>query len=219
MGNTFGTFVQICGKRAFERLVSHLGNVILFAVLGTGVLLLVATIAAAIYRVSKMRFTLIGSAIGLATFLGICVVTLLLFGVELGFRHLIYEGCLIRRATPETADLLIASVLLPYGLVAFGAYLWHLNSSAQAQAKEKLGKNLGPSIRDTLEFYREEPLVLITQATTFAGIHILLNALIVSFILLQPLQGLAFGTTNYDRMHTNTYAAGCVPYGGEYAGR
>jgi hypothetical protein len=196
--------------------VSQLGNVILFAVLGTGFLLAVATLVGALLRLSKVRFTLVEGAAGLVFFLCLCAICLTLFGIEMGFRQLIYEGCLIRRSTPGFANFLLASIFAPYGLIAVGAYLWHLNSSAYEQAKEKLGKKLGSSILDTLDFYRGEPLALITQATAFAGIHIFFNALVLSMILLQPLQGLAFGTTNYDRFHTSTYAEGCVPYGSSY---
>ncbi len=188
----------------------------MYAVLGTGLLLVLATLAAAIYRLSKVRFTFVEGVIGSAVFLGLSTICLALFGIELGFRQLIYDGCIIRRSTPEYANFLVAAIIIPYGVIALGAYAWHLNSSAYAHAKEKAGKNLGSSIRDTVDFYRKEPLVLATQATVFAGVHIFFNALIVSVILLQPLQGLAFGTTNYDRFHTAAYADGCIPYSSDH---
>jgi hypothetical protein len=196
--------------------VKHLGNVILFAVLGTGSLLALATIAGVFYRLCKVRFTLVEGLFGLGFVFVLCAMCLTLFGIGLGFRHIIYEGCLIRRATPEFANFLVASIFAPYGMIAVGAYLLHLNSNAYSHAKEKIGKNLGLSIRDTLDYYRGEPLTLITQATVFACIHIFFNALIVSAILLQPLQGLAFGTTNYDKFHLTTYADGCVPYNSDH---
>lgn len=193
-----------------------MGNVILYAVLGTGSLLVVLTIVGALYRLFKVKWTLIGGAMGFASLLGVCVIFLTLLGIDLGLRYAIYEGCLIRRATPESANLLIAGAFLPYSLIALGVYLWHLNSHAYAHAKEKTGKHLGSSIRDTFAFYRREPLILITQATVLSAIHIALNALIVSLLLLQPLQGLAFGTTRYDKFHAFTYADGCVPYKSEF---
>lgn len=188
----------------------------MYAVLGIGLVLILATLAAAIYRLSKVRVTFAEGVIGFAFLLGLSAICVVLFGIEVGFRQMIYEGCLIRRSTPEYADFLIAIIFLLYGVFALGAYAWHLNSSAHAHATEKAGKSLGSSILDTLEFYRREPLVLATQATAFAGIHIFFNALIVSVILLQALQGLAFGTTNYDRFHTAAYAEGCLPYSSDH---
>lgn len=193
-----------------------MGNVILYAVLGTGALLVVLTIAGTLYRLFKVKWTLIDGAMGFASLLGVCAILLTVLGIELGRRQVIYEGCLIRRAAPEFANLLIAGAFVPYSLIALGVYLWHLNSHAYAHAKEKMGKHLGSSIRDTFAFYRREPLILITQATVLSAIHIALNAIIVSWLLLQPLQGLAFGTTRYDKFHAFSYADGCVPYSSDY---
>jgi hypothetical protein len=100
--------------------------------------------------------------------------------------------------------------------MAFGVYVWNLNSYACAQARQQSRKHLGSSIRDTLDFYRGEPLALITQATVFAAIHIFFNVLVVSFLLMQPLQGVAFGTTVYGKSHAFSYADGCVPYSSDY---
>jgi hypothetical protein len=51
-----------------------------------------------------------------------------------------------------------------------------------------------------------------TQATVWAFIHTAFNVLVVMLLLMMPLQGLAFGTTSYDRFQRYTYADGCVPY-------